>query len=260
MKSSETFFRLPHDLRRVIYQATHSDEYRKWKRRRSTSERYSYQAFDDLRAIFVHVPKAAGMSVARSLFGGYGGGHTTIAEYQLIFPKRNFDRYFKFTFVRNPWDRALSAYRFLSAGGMNDQDERFRARHLAEYSDFSDFVRRGLTRPTVLGYYHFAPQHHFLCAPGQTRPGVDFVGYFENIRNDFKTVSRRIFGEERDLPHENRTGTGVAMDHREAYTDETRRIVGEVYAQDVAMLGYDFDNSSLGAQIAARPPVAPAGR
>jgi len=54
--------------------------------------------FDRYQCIFVHIPKTAGVSICRSLFENLAGGHTTIAKYQIIFSKKEFDRYFKFTF------------------------------------------------------------------------------------------------------------------------------------------------------------------
>ena len=41
-------------------------------------------------------------------------------------------------------------------------------------------------------------------------------------------------------------------DYRDYYSDETREIVAMVYAEDIALLGYDFDNANLADQLAAR--------
>ena len=101
---------LPYDLRRNIYARLKRAKFDRLQQKRRTvfDDGYSYEPYDRYRCIFVHIPKAAGMSVCRSLFGNLAGGHATLADYQIIFARAEFERYFKFTFVRNPWDRFVS--------------------------------------------------------------------------------------------------------------------------------------------------------
>jgi hypothetical protein len=105
-----------------------------------------------------------------------------------------------------------------------------------------------VTRKNVWSFTHFLPQHHFICI--DQRLAVDFVGFYENLAEDFAMVAKKI-----DCPatlrEENRLG-GRERDYRQYYNDETRNIVAEAYAEDIALLGYSFDNSSLPQQIAAR--------
>src|SRR5271165_1269962 len=46
-----------------------------------TNEGTSLKPFDDTRTIFVHIPKCAGTSVSKALFGNFSGGHLTFDEY-----------------------------------------------------------------------------------------------------------------------------------------------------------------------------------
>ncbi|MFT6834552.1 MAG: hypothetical protein ACJA0H_000583, partial [Francisellaceae bacterium] len=46
---------------------------------------YGFKSFDEKKAIFVHIPKCAGISVCKSLFGNLGGGHNTLEQYTYIF-------------------------------------------------------------------------------------------------------------------------------------------------------------------------------
>lgn len=48
---------------------------------RETTEWGSYKPFDEKKAIFVHIPKCAGVSVNKALFGNLAGGHTTLDQY-----------------------------------------------------------------------------------------------------------------------------------------------------------------------------------
>lgn len=226
-----------HSTRRALFRLQHPDWFRaaQAKRRRTTETGYSFKPFDDLGCIFVHIPKCAGIAVARSLFGNLGGGHETIAHYRLVFGVREFDRYFKFCFVRNPWDRLVSAYEFLRRGGINDTDRAWAQEHLADYDDFGAFVRGWLTPESTGSYHHFRPQHHFLVDDDGELP-FNFVGSFETLAEDYRSVADRL-GSSAPLAEENR---GAPRDYRESYDEETISIVARVYADDIALLGYEF--------------------
>ena len=118
------------------------------------------------RAIFIHIPKTAGSSVAQALFGG--SRHVPYFEYERINP-RKFKRFFKFSFVRNPWDRLVSTFFFLKNGGMNEMDRRFAAENLAGYDNFAAFVEGWLNEKNIWSWIHFKPQHYYICDANSTR-------------------------------------------------------------------------------------------
>ena len=198
------------------------------------------------KCMFVHIPKCAGTSVRQSLFGRQGG-HAPLETFRTMVPPEVFERSFKFTFARNPWDRLVSAFFFLKKSDLK-RNRRFARRNLSAYNDFDSFVRQWVTQKSVWRFTHFLPQHHFICI--DKRLGVDFVGFYENLAEDFAIVAKKI-GRPTALREENRLG-GRAKDYQQYYNDETRNIVAEAYAEDIALLGYSFDNSSLPDQIAAR--------
>jgi hypothetical protein len=226
-----------HSLRRTLFRVQHPDWFgaAQAKRHRATDSDYTFKPFDDLGCIFVHIPKCAGVSVARSLFGNLGGGHETISHYRLVFGAREFDRYFKFSIVRNPWDRLVSAYLFLKRGGMNPADRAWAEANLSEYGDFGSFVRGWLTHGNALTYHHFRPQVHYLLDSDGRMP-FDFVGSFETLAEDYRRIAARL-GTDGPLAEQNR---GAPRDHRAFYDEETVAIVGRVYADDAARLGYQF--------------------
>ena len=134
--------------------------------------------FDRHRCIFVHIPKCAGMSVAQSLFGRYVTGHMPLRTYRYIYSSRELSAYYKFTFVRNPYDRLVSAFHFMQQGGMHETDRRWASEHVQGYRDFEAFVLHGLPRPEVRRYFHFTPQLDFVTLPRHRGPQVDFIGRF----------------------------------------------------------------------------------
>lgn len=195
----------------------------------------SLRPFDELRCIFVHIPKTGGVSVAKGLFGNHGGSHIPIRVHRRIFGKRLFGEYFKFAFVRNPWDRLVSAYAFLKKGGMDKDDRRFADEHAKILESFETFVREGLVDPAVLRHIHLVPQTEWLTIDG--RIAADFVGRFEKMGDDFREVCRRL-GRDVTLPHHN---ASRHRDYRTCYDDATAARVGEVYRTDVEAFGYSFE-------------------
>jgi chondroitin 4-sulfotransferase 11 len=197
---------------------------------------YSLRGFDEHRCIFVHIPKAAGISVAMALFGNLAGGHNTARHYRVVFGP-DFWRYFKFTFVRNPYTRLVSAYEFLRSGGHPawPTNQRFRDEVLSQYADFEDFVLRWLRPGTQWPEPHFRPQHEFLELGG--RIVMDFVGRVERIQNDFATVSDRL-GIPAQLERLNPTVEKKESLGSYYSNDAVERRVREVYAKDFELFDY----------------------
>jgi hypothetical protein len=182
--------------------------------------------------IFIHVPHVAGTSVARSLFG-VPSRHNTYAEYMRANTGKFCD-YFKFAFVRNPWDRLVSTVYFLRNGGVKAGDRAWTERNLGIYRNFEHFVRVGLQRPEIQSWVHFRPQSEFVLSP-ENRKMVDFIGRFENLTQDFEEVARRL-----GLPGPLATINASSHAAFETYyTPETAEIVGQIYARDVKCFGYE---------------------
>ena len=185
------------------------------------------------RAIFIHIPKTAGSSVAQGL--AMSSRHVACLEYERINP-RKFERFFKFAFVRNPWDRLVSTYFFLKNGGVNEIDRRFAAEKLAGYDNFGAFVEGWLSEKNIWSWVHFKPQHYFIC-DAALRVRMDFVGRTETIAADFRTVCERL-GVAAELKWTNR---GAHRPYGDYYTSALRDRVAAVYANDIRIFGYRFE-------------------
>jgi len=196
---------------------------------------------DRYRCIFIHIPKAAGTSVASTLFGE-SSRHLRYTEYEQANP-RKFREYFKFTFVRNPWSRLYSAYSFLKKGGMNEMDHRWAEEHLAAFSNFDSFVKGWVTEENVCSWVHFYPQHYFICDDALNLK-MDFVGHFETLARDFAHVQRQLSMPAEPLPHIN--PSAGQQHYCDFYSDEAREIVASVYRNDIRLFSYDFEGKGSG--------------
>ena len=198
---------------------------------------YPYlKVFDRRRCIYVHNPKSAGKSVFRAL--GYSANlHVPAVDYLRADPRR-FDAYYKFAFVRNPWDRCHSGFRHILAHRPDNfawMCERGGV-PVAEV-DFRRFVLELLDPALLWSTTVLRPQHTWLCTPGGGVI-VDEVFRFETLARDFETVAERI-GLDPRLAHVNRGSN--ARDYRDVYDESMRRRVAEVYARDIELFGYEFD-------------------
>jgi hypothetical protein len=214
-----------------------------------TNDGWSLKPFDDVKAIFVHVPKCAGDSVSRTLFGNFSGGHITLDQYLNHFEPKSIVSYFKFAIVRNPWDRLVSDYHYLKNGGYHGNDHHrnwFRA-ELGDFKDFDEFVRGWLNKENIWKLDHFWPQYRYILER-RVKIHLDFIGFFENLQEDFRYISEHL-GLDCHLQHAN---TSAHVDYKSYYNEETMNIVADVYDIDIKLLGYNFDNSSLPEQLAKR--------
>lgn len=192
-------------------------------------------AFAQRNCLFIHVPKCAGSSLCTALFDGCAPGHIPLYWYEQQFPA-HYASAFKFTVVRDPLERAYSAYTFLRGNQLNPRDQPAQelVRH---YRDFDDFVARWLHLENARKQIHFAPQTDFLIDSLGHLP-LDFIGRQERLAEDFQIICTRL-GLETQLPRLNCTEQRQSVPVRDICSPRTRRLVRRVYQRDYEMLGYE---------------------
>ena len=227
---------LPNNLCRHIFRFVRRGQYNYFQKlRKGGSEKYSLKFFDQHKCIFVHIPKTGGVTISQCLFRNLSGGHAKICTYHMVFDQIEFNNYFKFTMVRNPWDRLVSAYTFLKLGGMDAHDKLWADRYLSKYNNFTSFIKGWLTRKNIYKKKHFVPQYNFVCSRN-LKLLVDFVGYFESFEKDFEIIKKKL-NIKCELEHLNKSKRKNYLDY---YDDETKNIVANVYSEDIKIFGYDF--------------------
>ena len=159
--------------------------------------------------VFVHVPKAGGTTVERSILGGKktgGSCHATAAELQACDPAR-YAAALSIAVLREPVARAVSLFEYAKQGGNGKASDAEKFAWVRSIG-FAAFVA-GLARQTE---YMYAPQSHYVNnADGQL--GVRAVLCVERLGADWETLVRPIaphlaaISEVRYRGTENRTTT-----------------------------------------------------
>ena len=192
-------------------------------------------SFNNKKIIFIHIPKTAGISLVKSIFGDVTlEGHRSVSFYKQVFRSRYSD-FFTFTIVRNPWDRLYSAYKFLEKGGMNIHDKNAFETHLSIYRDFEDFVLNGLNEKIIWEIMHLIPQHEFVCDKNG-KIIVDHIGRFENLNKSIEKIND-ILKSDFKLEHHNKTDK---KDYKDIYTTKMIQKVHQIYQKDIDIFEYNF--------------------
>lgn len=217
--------------------------------------------------LYVHAPKTAGQSIEQffvnrlglnwktdrdRLLLGYKQGpqrgtgklsHLSAAEYVSCgyLTQADFDALYTFSFVRNPWERIVSEYRY---------------RNYFHHRSFRDFLLNHLPAPGWDDKYrHIMPQYDLLHDK-QGRLLVNFVGRFETLQSDFDQVCKHLGINDSELPHRNKSdkksrnlkrrlrnwlylnNENRKEHYRDFYDDETTEIVRRLYQKDIAAFSY----------------------
>ena len=166
-----------------------------------------------------------------------------------------FDSYFKFAFVRNPWERAVSFYKH------------FNFHRIMSFNDFLQYEFPILKKERT---YFVQPQVAYLFNKNGDQL-VDFIGRFEQLDSDYEFVRKNVAIEIPKLSHVNRSHRkqnvysrwnlryiysflkqrpsrlrtftpffDSGRDYRECYLDKSRQIIESYYKDDIATFNYTF--------------------
>jgi len=180
--------------------------------------------------IFIHINKTAGTSIGRAI--GLPVKHHLMATE--VIDRIGMDAWnqaYKFTVVRNPWDKVVSHYEY--------RRKKNKTEIASRGVPFSEWVIKTYGENKDAFYYNnprsFQAQVEWLKDTNGVI-SMDYIIRFESINEDFEHV-RAVIGLEAELPHLNAsTRTG----YQTYYDNETREIVARWFREDIAAFNYDF--------------------
>lgn len=178
--------------------------------------------------VFVHINKTGGSSIERAL--GISQDHSTALEKYRQLGAKAWEQKFVFAVVRNPWDKVVSHYHYrvkTKQTGLDDSPIAFREWVLRCYLDRDP---QYYDQPRM-----FMPQWHWLIDE-KGKSLVDFVGRFENLNQDFATISDRL-SPGSSLGHVKPSSRGSYQNY---YNEETQALIEASFAEDIDAFGYRF--------------------
>lgn len=193
------------------------------------------------RFLFVHIQKTAGNSIQSILrhysedeivtprahqegierFGVRNPNyevkkHSTLAEYHDALGEQ-FDDLYKFTCVRNPWDRLISYY-FSPSRQVVEWDKHAFKKLVLKTASVADYLRLGSELDPFVN--------------------VQRIMRFENLADDFRAVCVELDIPPATLPQYNRS----SREHYSSYYDiELEALVRKRFAAEIERFGYVFE-------------------
>lgn len=180
--------------------------------------------------VFIHINKTGGTSISKAV-GMPRKQHYTVKETIKIIGQEKWDQAYKFTFVRNPWDKVWSHYSYrmrINETGLRDAGLSFNEWVAVTYGEPKD--KRFFDQPKM-----FAPQIDWLL-DNKNEQSMDFIGRFENLSDDFEKIAK-VIGVNESLPHLNQSTRSSYQEH---YSEASKEIVRKWFAKDIEAFDYKF--------------------
>ena len=150
----------------------------------------------------------------------------------VLLPREVWERSFKFAFVRNPWDRAVSLYEYRRGKDRTG----IATRDLS----FSEWTRRVFSEDPDPVFHNnpksFQTQSEWL-RDDRGEIDIDFVGRFERIAGDFEDIARKI-APGTSLRHLNASSRAAYGSYYDTASKET---VTRWFEEDIERFGYVFE-------------------
>ncbi len=150
--------------------------------------------------------------------------HIKLKRVRELLPENVFNDYFKFAFVRNPWDWQVSLYHYMLQYKVHPQHKL-----ISKMKSFDEYIEWRINEDLEL-------QKDFLY-DDEGNLLVDYVGKFENLQEDFNTICTRIPISQSALPVAN---TSKHTHYKEYYNKHTRDLISKAFKKDIETFNYDF--------------------
>ncbi|NEQ10479.1 MAG: sulfotransferase family protein [Moorea sp. SIO4E2] len=157
--------------------------------------------------------------------------HAKAKDAKKELPEEVYNNFYKFAFVRNPWDWQVSYYHFILKEQTHIRHELVKS--MGSFEKYLDWVIN-TKNPFPKGATKLQKE---IITDDDGKLIVDFIGRYETLVQDFNYVCQ-VLNLKTSLPHLNKT---THRDYRSYYSETTKKIVAEYFQEDIELFGYTFD-------------------
>jgi len=210
----------------------------------------------ELKCVYIHIPKTAGVSLVHSMLTSILGYETAgeigylpnnlKCQFELRGKQKHklaryfvpedisrglWNSYYKFTVVRNPWDRVVSEFHW-----------RHSLSHRKPSSDFKEFIlycKKRIDDKTNKAndiYWTHAQTQKSFITDHDNNIILDDIFRFENITEDVNTIGVKL-GITMKLHLYN---TSKHTNYKDYYNTETKQMIESLYKEDIEEFSYEF--------------------
>lgn len=159
------------------------------------------------------------------------------------------DRYYKFCFVRNPWDLVVSKYHYhnnsylISVANLSPLSKYFFKKWIKGVGTAKEYAytSKSLNNLNVQYEYPLVDMHSFILS-SRGEVIMDDIFRYEDIEENFNKAVENIGLDNVTLPHKNKSRNYFySVDgYRDLYDYESRQIVADHFKRDIDRFGYEF--------------------
>lgn len=149
--------------------------------------------------------------------------HPTLSQVRAFLGEEVWNSYYKFAFVRNPYDIVVSRYHWNLKGKQGGQK--------TSIEHFRKWVKAGKMLKEDSA-------HIYIESNGKVE--LDYVGRYENLEKDLEFVCKKLNLGSIELP-KLKSGFRDKTSYTKFYDAETKNIIQEFYKKDFSLLNYGFD-------------------
>ena len=150
--------------------------------------------------------------------------HAKAIEIREYLGESKYDTYYKFAFVRNPWDWQLSLYHYIR------EDKYHKDNTIANTLDFHDFLKREIE--------NLPPCQLDFLSDDRGKIILDKVGKLETLQQDFYEILNYL--DLMPVKLQKLNCSNRSKNYRKYYTEKTAMLVDDYFKRDIKYFDYSF--------------------